>query len=212
MVARFSCDLLGPVPVAELEISARVLRPGRRVELIEAVARSGGRDVARASAWRVLRTSVPPVPPRLADPPSLERATPAPLPGGWGDGYLSAVEWRRARGDFDQPGPAAFWARLRYPLVAGEATGPLERVLAIADSGSGVSGELDLTRWLFINPELTLHVHREAVGEWICLDGQTAITSGGVGLATTVVSDGQGPLGLAAQSLLVTPRPRGEAQ
>ncbi len=95
---------------------------------------------------------------------------------------------------------------MRYPLVPGEEPTPLERVLTVADSGSGVSWELDASRWLFINPELTVHVHREAVGEWICLDAQTVISTGGAGLATTVLSDQQGPVGVAAQSLLITPR------
>jgi hypothetical protein len=59
-------------------------------------------------------------------------------------------------------GATTVWTRLRYPLVPDEETGPLERVLAVADSGNGLSGELDITKWLFINPELTVHLHREA--------------------------------------------------
>jgi hypothetical protein len=84
---------------------------------------------------------------------------------------------------------------MRYPLVPDEEPTPLERVLAIADSGNGASWELDMNRWLFINPELTVHLHREAAGEWICLDAQTAIPTGGAGLATSVLSDRDGPSG-----------------
>ncbi len=206
IVARFTCDLLGAIPVGELEVSARVIRPGRSVELVEAVARADGRDVARASAWRVLRTTSEPVLPRLPRPPALAEARSVEPPDGWVDGYLSAVEWRLARGGFGERGPAAAWARLRYPLVDGEETGPLERVLAIADSANGVSGELDLNHWLFINPELTVHLHREAAGEWICLDAHSTISMGGAGLATSVLSDTAGPVGVGAQSLLVAPR------
>ena len=80
-------------------------------------------------------------------------------------------------------------------------------MLAIADSGNGASMELDITRWLFINPEITVHLHREADGEWIRLDAQTAISTGGTGIATSVLSDVNGPVGVGAQSLLITPRP-----
>ena len=80
-----------------------------------------------------------------------------------------------------------------------EETGPLERVLAVADSGNGLSSELDVAQWHFINPELTVHLHREAVGEWVCLDAQTAISAGGAGLATSVLSDAQGGLGVGAR-------------
>ncbi len=205
IITRFTCDILGAIPVGELQVEARVARPGRSVEFLEAVARAGGREVARASAWRVLRTSSDPVPPR-GEPLSLPADASGAPPDGWIDGYLSAIEWRPVRGHFAEPGPATVWARLRYPLVADEETSPLERVLAVADSGNGLSGELDITRWHFINPELTVHLHREAAGEWICMDAQTAISPGGAGLATTVLSDQDGHIGVGAQSLLVSPR------
>ncbi len=207
IVARFTCEILGPIPVGELTVRARVARPGRSVELLEAEASAGGRAVARASAWRVLRASSPEVPSRAAPPPALPDPAPVAFPDAWRDGYLSAVEWRPARGNFGSPGPAAVWGRLRYPLVAGEETGPLERLLAIADSGSGAAGELDITHWHFINPELTVHLHREPAGEWICLDAHTTISPGGAGLAMTALSDLAGPVGVAAQSLLIAPRP-----
>jgi len=206
IVARFTCEILGPIPVGELEVRARVARPGRSVELVEAAARAGGRDVARAAAWRVLRASSQPVAPRHEQPPGLPDGQVAMPPAGWVDGYLSAIEWRAVRGSVGSPGPATVWARLRHPLVPDEEPGPLERVLAVADSGNGVSGELDITRWHFINPELTVHLHREAAGEWICVDAQTAISAGGAGLATSVLSDLAGPVGVGAQSLLIAPR------
>jgi len=232
IIARFTCEILGAIPVGEIRVRARLARPGRSVELLEAVASADGRDVARATAWRVLRTDGPQValrsaPPALPEEPSAPPGgipqapggTPQAPPGeappgemppapasGWVDGYLSAIEWRPVRGHFTEPGPATVWARMRYPLVPGEETGPLERVLAIADSGNGVSSELDLRQWRFINPELTVHLHREAVGEWICLDARTVISTGGAGLATSVLSDADGPVGVGAQSLLIAPR------
>ena len=208
MVARVTVELLGPVPVGELGLQVRVARPGRSVELVEASLSAGGRDVARASAWRVLRTSAEPVPDRRPRPAPLPEQGQPPPKGSWIGGYLDAVEWRGVQGPgFGEPGPSAAWTRLRHPLVAGEETSPLQRVLAVADSGNGLSGELDLTAWHFINPELTVHVHREAVGEWVCLDATTTISPGGVGLATSVLSDRDGPVGVGAQALLVAPRP-----
>lgn len=205
--ARTTVELLGPVPVAEFEVRSQVVRPGRSVELLEAVLSAGGRDVARLSAWRVRRTEGAEVAPRVAAPPRLpSHETVDVAPEGWVDGYLSAVEWRVVTGSFAEPGPCTAWTRLRYPLVAGEQPSPLQRVLAVADSGSGLSGELG-PGWLFINPELTVHLHREAVGEWVCVDATTTISPGGAGLATTVLSDAKGAVGVGAQSLLVTPRP-----
>jgi hypothetical protein len=214
VVARFTCEILRSIPVGDITVAARVARPGRTVELLEATASAAGREVARATAWRVLRaTGSPAVPPRQPSPPPLPGEPDAPdapdapgTPDGWLDGYMSAVEWRRVHGQFGAAGPGTVWTRMRYPLVPDEEPAPLERVLVTADSGNGVSGELDIRRWLFINPELTVHLHREPAGEWICLDAATAITPGGAGLATSCLSDLDGPIGVAAQSLLIAPR------
>ena len=208
IIARFTCEILRAIPVGELSVQARLARPGRSVQLLEGVITAGGREVALARAWRVLRAQSPSAGPGLPSPPGLpDHGTPPP-PGGWVDGYLSAIEWRNVRGQFGERGPATVWARMRYPLLPDEEPGPLERVLAIADSSSGVSGELDLREWHFINPELTVHLHRDAAGEWICLDAQTTISAGGAGLGTSVLSDLDGPVGVCAQSLLIAPRNR----
>ena len=208
LIARVTVDILEAIPVDDLELRSRVLRPGRSVELVEAALTAGGRDVARAQAWRVLLTTqriAPRQPP--AQPLPTESTEGAPRTAdGWVDGYISAVEWRFTVGAFGQPGSAVAWTRLRHPLIPGELPSPLQRVMAVADSGNGISSELELTNWHFINPELTVHLHREAVGEWVCLEAQTAISPGGVGLATSVLSDRDGPIGVGAQSLLVAQR------
>jgi hypothetical protein len=206
-IGRLTCEILGPVPVdAELEVAARVVRPGRSVELLEAELSAGGRPTMRASAWRLLRSAASagaggPSPPEL---PHGE----ATIPPGWNPGgYLAAVEWRFARGDWGVPGPATAWTRLRVGIVEGEEPSPLQRVLAIADSGNGVSAELDMARWWFINPELTLHVLRPPRGAWICLDAASSLQEGGLGAAFSVLSDRDGPVARGAQTLLVAPRP-----
>jgi hypothetical protein len=205
IVARFTAEILGAVPVAELTVRATVTRPGRSVELVEAVAAAGGRDVIRATAWRVLRTTSDSLP-AFPAPPAVPASEYLMAGDGWVDGYLSAIEWRMASGGFGEKGPAAAWCRMRYPLVAGEEPSPLQRTLIVADSGNGLSGELDITAWYFINPELSVHLHREPAGDWILVDARTTISAGGAGLATTTLSDQQGPIGTGAQSLLIKAR------
>ncbi|MDT7539592.1 MAG: hypothetical protein QOI82_3177 [Actinomycetota bacterium] len=205
LVARMTVEILGPIPVGDLEIRAAVVRPGRSVELVEAVLSADGRDVARASAWRVLRTEASAIPSRHQAPPPLPDEA-SEMKHDWVDGYLSAIEWRFARGQFMERGPAAAWTRMRVPLVPDEEPSPLQRVLVVADSGNGISSELNMLKWHFINPELTVHVHREPVGEWICLDATTTISTAGAGLATSVLSDLDGPVAVGAQSLLVARR------
>jgi hypothetical protein len=206
MVARITVELLGAVPVTDLVVAARLARPGRSVELLEATMTCEDRLVARATAWRVKRTEGIAVPSRARTAPPLPDVADSREVPGWGSGYLQAMEWRWAVGHLVDPGPAVGWGRLREVLVEGEPPSPLQRVLALADSGNGASSELDIRGWHFINPELTVHLHREPVGEWVCLDATTVISDGGAGLATSVLSDLHGPIGVGAQTLLVQPR------
>jgi hypothetical protein len=202
-LARVTVEILGAVPIGEMEVETAVERPGRSVELLSGEVRADGRAVLRARAWRVLRSPVDtdegPAPAPL---PDAGRTAPPTL--GETFGYAHAVEWRWARGDWEERGPATVWTRMRIPLVEGEEPSPRQRVVVVADSGNGASNVLDWSRYLFINAELTVHFVREPVGEWVCLDAETRI--GEAGLASSVLSDRTGPVARGAQALLVAPR------
>lgn len=203
-LARVTVDLLGAVPVAELSVSASVVRPGRSVQLAEARLLAGDRLVARASGWWHRLGDTAAVAVGAAAAPAMPAAEPAE--DRWPGGYLRAMEWRWLRGHFSEPGPAAVWGRMRMPLVAGEEPSPTQRVLAAADSGNGAGSALPLDTWLYVNTELTVHLLRPPVGEWVCLDAATTIGPTGGGLVVTVLSDEAGEVGRGAQALLVRPR------
>lgn len=212
VVARFTMEVLRPVPVVPLRVEARVVRPGRRVQLAEARlhADEDGTEIARATAWRIRPADdldIPEVALERSPWPSPVEAPALPVwDPGYDPSYFAAIEWRAAGGSFFEPGPAAAWMRMRVPLVAGEEPSPLSRVLVPADSGNGISMVLPLDRFLFINTELTVHLARMPEGEWVCLDATTRIDPRGVGLAQSVLWDARGRLGAGAQSLLVAPR------
>ena len=67
-VGRITFEILRPVPMTTLTVSARVARPGRSVELIEASLADADGEVMRATAWR-LRTQPVELEPRPADEP-----------------------------------------------------------------------------------------------------------------------------------------------
>jgi hypothetical protein len=98
------------------------------------------------------------------------------------------------------------WARLRHPLVDGEEPSGLQRLMTLADCGNGVSSALPISDWLFINPDLTVHLCRYPAGEWLCIDAATTADPHGFGLATSTLYDTQGPVGYGAQSLFVSRR------
>lgn len=208
-VARITVELLRSVPLRPLSVRAAVVRPGRRVQLAEATLVDDAGDVALARAWLIRRghtaaeqTAVEP-PPRGGPEAAVETPVTA-----FGDGisYFSAMEWRFAAGGVTEPGPATVWMRMRGELVTGEAPTPLTRVLVAADSGNGVSAEIQWRSHLFINTELTVHLFREAEREWICLDSRTGIGPHGAGVVTTSLFDNRGGFGSAHQALLISAR------
>lgn len=208
-VGRVTYEILKPVPIAPLEVEARIERDGRRVQMLSASLHAEGTEVMRARAWRLREQEVELPAGLLPGPPDHGPADGAPgdfFPTGSDVGYHSAVEYRFVTGSFVEPGPATVWMRTRVPVVAGERISPLSRVLVVADSGNGVSATLDWRRFLFINVDLTVHLHRLPAGEWVCLDAVTLPQPDGVGLADAALFDERGPLGRAAQTLLVAPR------
>jgi hypothetical protein len=85
-------------------------------------------------------------------------------------------------------------------------------VAAVADFGSGISAILDAAAWNFQNLDLSVHLHRQPAGEWICLESASLVGPEGAGTCRTIMHDAAGAVGVAAQSLLVTPTgPRGPA-
>ena len=207
-VARITLEILRAVPIAPLRVEARVARPGRRVQLVEGSLYDDDGEVMRATAWRLRTGSVElPDSPEAEAPPGPDAAKPRDFVStGESVGYHSAMEYRFLEGAFLEPGPAKVWMRMRYPLVDGEPPSPLQRVLVAADSGNGVSATLDWRRYLFVNVDLSVHVERLPIGEWICLDAVTLPQPTGIGVAETLLLDQRGRIGRALQTLLVSRR------
>lgn len=206
MLARVTTEILGPLPTpADLTVTARVARPGKRVEMVEAEMRHGDRLVMVARGWRIARLATDlPDDQEAALPPAMPRESDDD-PGNAG-GYFTSMEWRWASGHFVALGPATVWARMRVPLVAGEQPSAWQRALCLADSGNGISGRVPMSEWLYINTELTVHLFREPEGEWVCMEAVTLGSRAGVGLATSRLYDPRGQVGTGAQALLVAER------
>ncbi|MFD1520712.1 thioesterase family protein [Pseudonocardia yunnanensis] len=207
-LSRITVEVLGPVPAGEVRVCADIERPGRTVELLAAEMHAGGRTVLRARAWRLALGDTSAVAVGEAHPlPPPEQGTPRQeLPPGWLPGFMNCVEWRWLRGWFGEPGPGTTWGRLRVPLVEGEAPSPLQRLAVLADTANGAASPLDLTSWLFVNTELTMHLHRPPVGEWMAVAAETVLGPTGMGTVSGVLFDERGHTGRSAQSVVLRPR------
>ena len=198
-LARIAVDLLGPVPLGEIRTRARVVRPSRRIELLEAELVAGGRVAARASAWRMRCADTSPA----EDPELTARVLPEASVDDWfgtrwSCGFIDSLQFRIAE-------DRTVWARPTVPLVAGEEPTSAERVMMIADIANGVGAVLDPRHWRFLNTDLVVHLHRAMEGRWLGVDARASIGADGIGSTTGRLFDTRGPIGSTAQALLVEP-------
>ena len=205
-LARLTVELLRPIPLRPLTVSARTVRPGKMVHWIEATLRAGDVEVARAVGLR-LRTvtgSMVATPP-LDDYPGPETGTTIDLDpqSVRGIGFWNANEIRMVAGTFLAAGPGSAWLRLTVPLVAGEEPTPAQRVAAAADFASGIGNPLDVAFAAAINADLTVALHRTLRGEWVGIEARAWAQPQGTGMAEAVIHDLDGPVGRSVQSLLV---------
>lgn len=209
--ARLTVELTRPVPLAELSLRAEVRRPGRRICVADATLTGPDGAVCLSATLAAIRNL-----PFAREVPAVGVEQPDPPEKGWGvelnaasDDVMFArdgVEHRVVRGRFEDPGPATDWLRLTVAMVDQRPATPLERVVAAADFGNGISKWFEMEEVLFLNPDLTVHLHRLPAGEWVCLDAVTRVGPAGVGLAESLLFDEHGPIGRATQSLLVEER------
>jgi hypothetical protein len=210
-VARITLEIVRPVPLTELRSEVEVVRPGKRVQLVEARLFAGDDLVTRGVALRLRRdeeSAAPEIGEASTAPASPDEGTefrlPFVPPGEEMFGH-DGVELRYVRGGWD-PGDAFVWIGLRRPVIDGEEPRPVQRAMAAADFGNGVSAVLDWDSFAFINPDLTVYLERDPVGRWIGLDAVTRVAADGTALAESVLYDERGRVGRALQSLLVAPR------
>jgi len=210
-LARVTYEFLGPVPAAELEVEAQIVKPGGRLQLASASVSVGGRAAMRASATLLRRAEIE-VPAEgrwTAAPPAAGPEDPshAPTPAPREGFHTTGMTLRFANGtSFETPGPAQAWFALERELVAGEPLAPAARVVAAADFANGLSRVVDWDEWLFINCDLTVSLVRDPATEWVLLDAVTRIDAAGVGLASATIHDERGPIGRCVQTLFVAPR------
>ena len=211
LCSRLTVEMLRAVPLAELSVTARLVKPGRRTVVVDATIGHQGDLVARASSmWLTNQTPESPSQIGLAGPPPrpTEPAQPReqtdfdyPLPGF----NCDTSELRYVSGSHEQEGPGTTWLRLLSPLIEGRPNSPFVMAATIADLAAAAGWERAPDGGNYINPDVTLQLHRAPIGPWLALDAQAEQTGNGVALMSAIVFDDHGPVGRILQSLVVNP-------
>jgi Acyl-CoA thioesterase N-terminal domain/Acyl-CoA thioesterase C-terminal domain len=213
-LSRLTVDIVQPVPVGErLHVATEILREGKRIQLVDLLLRAGDTVTTRARALRVrdrdvrglpgLPSSTSLVNPSSSLPPPRDFASVEDHPG-VADFLRFGAEMRRSVGPID--GVHAVWCRLRVPVVAGERVRATSLAALPLDIVNLLGVDLDPTRATAINPDVSGHLCRGPVGEWVALSGNTYYAHDvGRGVSTAVLSDSTGVFGTASTSQLLEP-------
>lgn len=204
VLSRISYDILGRLALEECEIRVETVRPGRTIELLEAVVLIAERPVVRARAWllssfdtaSVAGTTIE----RLSPPETLTRWDMASV---WPGGYIASVDVRPLSPP--QPGRTAAWISSDLSLVAGQPVSAVASFVSMVDTANGIAVRQSPTEWMFPNVDLSLHLHRQPEGRWTGLDTTVSFGPTGQGVTSTVLHDVAGPVGHAHQMLTVRP-------
>lgn len=211
--ARLSYEILGLMPLEPTTITCRTVRPGRTIELVEAVmttASAPERPVVRATAWRLASSDTSTVAGNLPDPiPGPDELGPGDRLAAWPGGFIRSLQ---ARLDEPSPGRRFCWLTSPVSLLPAQpdgspAAGPVAEFVRLVDSANGIAAQLDPYQWIFPNTDLTIHLWRTPVGPDVGFDTMATIGPDGVGCTQTVLHDVQGPVGRATQALTVRRRP-----
>lgn len=205
VVSRVSMDILGVLKLEEFEIHVETVRPGRTIELLEAVVVSRGRAAVRARVWRMAQPDTASVAggqgPALPGPDAVPAWA---MSGAWPGEFISTLDVRPI--GVVRPGRTTAWVSTPLELLAGEPVSEPARFLALVDTANGIAVRESPKEWLFPNLDLTIHLHRQPRGRWVGLDTTVVFGARGHGLTSTVLHDLDGPVGRAEQILTVRPR------
>jgi hypothetical protein len=214
-ISRMTVDMVRPVPIGQrLDVASRVVREGKRIQLVELVLTVDGVEHVRCTALRLRtddltgRTNLPdstagpgadlvPAPDAVAPMRHTNKAVSLP-------GFLGGVEMRR----FPKPGAPegvfGYWVRLKVPLLPYEPTSPLARLTVTADMTNAIGVMIDPTVFTTINPDLSLQVLRPPRGDWVSVAGDSRFQlDAGIGVSNSLLSDEEGAVAVASTSQLV---------
>lgn len=105
-------------------------------------------------------------------------------------------------GQNPEPGPTIAWMKT-VALLANETPSPFQRICPLADCGNAFGRNAEPDDVNFMNPDLTILLHRDPIGEWLGTNAVGFWENSGIGMADAQLFDQTGAVGRALQTLLL---------
>ncbi|CAM5442086.1 thioesterase family protein [Sphingobium scionense] len=203
-LGRLSYDILGTIPLDTVEIDVTVIRPGRTIELVEARLSHDGRPAILLRAWLAQAYDTGAIAGGGFDPiPAPETMAQWDGTGEWPGGFIASIDARRQP---IAPGRAIGWIRTPHALIEDEAVSSLARAMGLVDTANGLAPLVSTADAAFPNLDLTAHIFRVPVGEWLGCDVTVSFGADGIGLTHSILHDRDGAIGTVSQWLTIRPR------
>ena len=208
-LVRVTADYVRPIPMSGFRIEVECQRNRRAVAAATAqLVDAAGKVCATATSLHIIASDLERLPTTTITVPNRAEATPGnfvvetahhdkPF-------FRDSIEVLYPPGETNKPGPTTIWMRTP-PLLAGETPSPFQRICPLADCGNGTSRNANLDEATFVNPDLTIVLHRLPETEWLCLSAVSFWEPNGIGLSQGTLFDERGPVGVATQTLIVQP-------
>ena len=187
-LTRLTVDMVKPVPIGEhLDVRSTITREGKKIQTLALTMTAGDAEL---------------------ELPPPESVTPNVYPADYArPGFLRAVEMRRFQAPLGPEGVFGWWLHTNHPLVDDEPMPAMSRLMIAADMANTIGVMIDPTAYTTINPDMSVHVLRAPVGEWVAVVGNTRFNLGaGLGVSQAQLADRDGICALASTSQLVQVR------
>ncbi|MGI9368605.1 MAG: thioesterase family protein [Ruegeria sp.] len=209
MLNRLTVDVLRPLPLTGLRVAAETVRHTKTLATTRVTVHDLDDTLcATATTMHLVRKDLGPVPNVKITGPDLNDAVEGSFPiRRWEHGlpaFSNFVEIVYPKGEKHGSGPKTIWMRTP-PLLDFEDPSPVQSLCPLADCGNGISWNAPPTDMGFMNTDLSVHIHREPVSEWLASESVSHWHSNGIGMSQSVLYDTQGPVGTALQTLVLFP-------
>lgn len=204
---RLSVEILRPVPIAGFSIEPSITKQGRMVTTASAmITDADGKLIATASSLHMVVQDLGELPTIQSSMSELSSAEPGEFPIKFTahglPSFSSGIEVLYPPEENNNAGPTSLWMRT-LPLVEGESPTPFQRLCPLADCGNGISRNSELSDTSFINPDITIVMHRAPEGEWLATQAKSHWQPTGLGLSEATLFDQKGAVASALQTLLL---------
>ena len=206
-LTRLNVDLVRPIPMERFSAETTVLRRGRATGLAETVVCDGaGRSCAIGRSLFMQESDLPRTPTtasfesRASD--AVRGAFPVSETVHGMPAFADFIGVAYPAGEGPEAGPTSLWMRTP-PLLPGEDPTPFQSICPVADCGSGISRNANLTEYTFVNVDIAIVSHRDARGAWLRSNARSFWEPNGIGLCVADISDEAGHAATVMQTLLL---------